>query len=97
MREKAKVPWRDKQTSVTVGEVRISFERRSPLASCRFWKASMLLNQFVDAHNARGWGEEQPTVLDVRSWAVANHVLDVVIKAVCTWNNTMKTFLSAAP
>lgn len=37
-----------------------------------------------DSYDARGWGEEQPAVLDVRSWAVANHVLDVIIKAIST-------------
>lgn len=48
----------------------------------------MLLSQFVDTHDARGRGEEQPTVLDVRAWAVANHVLNVVVEAVGTWVNT---------
>lgn len=48
----------------------------------------MLLGQFVDTHDARGRGEEQPTVLEVRAWAVANHVLNVVVEAVGTWVNT---------
>lgn len=48
----------------------------------------MLLCQFVDTHDARGRGEEQPTILDVRAWAVANHVLNVVVEAVNTWVNT---------
>lgn len=52
------------------------------------WLPQMLLRQFVDTHNARGRGEEQPTVLDVRAWAVANHVFNVVIEAVDTWVNT---------
>lgn len=52
------------------------------------WLPRMLLRQFVDTHNARGRGEEQPTVLDVRAWAVANHVLNVVVEAVDTWVNT---------
>lgn len=49
---------------------------------------SKLLSWFVDTHNARGRGEEQPTVLDVRAWAVANHVLNVVVEAIHTWVNT---------
>ena len=48
---------------------------------------------FVDTHDARGRGEEHPTKLDVRSWPVPNHVLDVVIETICTCNKTYKTFL----
>lgn len=44
-----------------------------------------------DPHNARGWGEEQPAVLDVRSRTVANHVLNVVIETVRTCKDATRT------
>lgn len=44
---------------------------------------------FTETHNARGRGEEQPTALDIRSWPITNHILNVIIKAISTWKNTI--------
>lgn len=85
MSEKAKVPYRGRQGSV---EVCVAWAVIAPFLVFFVWLPRMLLCQFVDTHDARGRGEEQPTVLDVRAWAVANHVLNVVVEAVDTWVNT---------
>lgn len=57
----------------------------------------LFLESDDDTHNTCSRGEEQPTVLNVRSWSVADHVLDVIVKAVRTWKNTVKILVLMLP
>lgn len=47
---------------------------------------SMHIENECETHKACCRGEEKPAVFDDRAGAIANHVLDVVIETVSTWD-----------
>lgn len=45
------------------------------------------------SHYAGDWGEKHPAVLNYGAWAVANHILYIIIEAICTWENKIKCLI----
>lgn len=73
MREKAKVPCEEKKLCIN---------------DCEGWSMSPCHFQNGKTHDARSWGKKLPTILNVRTWTVTDHVFDVVIETFCACKNT---------